>query len=523
MPRPASAQRLLLTAPSPDVFGPGPPAPFVAQTQSLDFDGTTETLKSVEQATLGIADIWTIAMWVRPRVQPIGSGRSMLRIASAGNAQSISISTRGSGAVPANDGIQLILTDSANIVRQSVAWGTPLAGPENCWRLIVVQWGGFGSTRACYVDGVNLGAGSNFTNAAIVLSDGFDRSVSFSEFNATTGVRWDGVGASIAFYPGVLGAAEIVAMYNLGDIAFDLLTDQGNYVSSSILAHWWEIGKKVAPDLAVDSVTTGSPFNLTDAAVGISDADRVVDVPQAPQTLSLNWNGDTSSTDALRNLTDQTLGIANLWSVGFWYEPDAAINRTLLQFRAGATANDSIFIDHRTPNDLLRVITRDSTGLISERQYINQFGGTWTHVLVVWTGATLNTYVDGVGPVAPNSQVNNMVAMIDRARAIGVGNSSFADTLAINGRMSQVQAWRVDVSGARTEIVAGGDPNCLDLNVEFGAYTFQGDLAHWWRPGHEASPNLGKDFALAGFTPTIDIEANVVGLNDADRVADVPT
>lgn len=521
MPRPASAQRLLLTAPSPDVFGPGPPAPFVAQTQSLDFT-PVETLKSASQVGIGIGDVFTIAMWIRPRTQPLALARTLLRLLSSTTGQSVSISTSGPGASPGPNGVQFLIVNPGFAIRQNVRWGGVFAGPENCWRHVVVQWGGFGSTRLAYVDGVSQGAGSNLTNLSVVVVDD-TRTVAFSEFFASTGPEWDGVCASIAMWPTILGAPEILEMFNGGDIAFDLLTDFGNYVSASTLVHWHEVGKKVAPDLAVDSVTTGSPFNLTDAAVGISDADRVVDVPQLPQTLSLNWNGDTSSTDALRNLTDQTLGIANLWSVGFWYEPDAAINRTLLQFRAAATANDSIFIDHRTPNDLLRVITRDSTGLISERQYINQFGGTWTHVLVVWTGATLNTYVDGVGPVAPNSQVNNMVAMIDRARAIGVGNSSFADTLAINGRMSQVQAWRVDVSGARTEIVAGGDPNCLDLNVEFGAYTFQGDLAHWWRPGHEASPNLGKDFALAGFTPTIDIEANVVGLNDADRVADVPT
>ncbi len=49
------------------------------------------------------------------------------------------------------------------------------------------------------------------------------------------------------------------------------------------------------------------------------------------------------------------------------------------------------------------------------------------------------------------------------------------------------------------------------------------DLAHWWRAGHEASPNLGKDYAVAGFTPTIDVEVNAVGIDDTDRVADVPT
>ena len=298
MPRPASAQRLLLLGTSPNVFGNGA-VPFEAQAQSLDFDGSTETLKSALQSSIQIADNFSILMWVRPRSQPIGSGRSLLRIAGP-TGQAINISTRASGAVPANDGIQLNMSDTGGILRQSVAWGTPLAGPENCWRLIVIQWAGFGSTRACYVDAVNLGAGSNFTNSALVLVDG-SRTVAFSEFNATTGPQWDGVAASIALISDVAGidAAAIAEIYNSGDINFDLLTDQGNYSGAAFLEHWWEIGKKAAPDLASDSVSAAA-FNLTDGATAISDADRVVDVPQAPQSMSIDFDGNF---EALRNET----------------------------------------------------------------------------------------------------------------------------------------------------------------------------------------------------------------------------
>ena len=527
MPHPAlTAHKLTVggLGTSPDLFAPSG-APFVAQAQSLDFDGTTETLKSLEQSTLGFADVFTIAMWVRPRSQPIGSGRSMLRIASAGNAQSISISTRGSGAVPANDGIQLILTDSANIVRQNVAWGTPLAGPENCWRLIVVQWGGFGSTRACYVDAVNLGAGSNFTNAAIVLSDGFDRSVSFSEFNATTGVRWDGVGAAIAIYPGVLGAAEVTAIYNGGDINFDLLTDQGSYVSASTLAHWWELGKKVAPDLAADSVTSGG-FNLTDAATGISDADRVVDVPEAPQSMSINFDGNL---EALRNSTSQAIGIANTGALGIGFKPETtADTQSIFALRPPSGAGDDILVQLNATNDRVRVFWFDTGGVgpNGDASWNSTFvDNTWTFLLFFWNGFLLQFFQDGVSQGAPDVGVNNpALTMADSNRIIGVGNGQTAgDNSAVDGPISQVALWRVDVTGAATELYAGGDPNCLNLNVEFDGYTFEGDLAHWWRPGHEGSPNLGKDFALAGFTPTIDIEANAQGIDDSDRVADVPT
>jgi hypothetical protein len=73
------------------------------------------------------------------------------------------------------------------------------------------------------------------------------------------------------------------------------------------------------------------------------------------------------------------------------------------------------------------------------------------------------------------------------------------------------------------ETYNGGNGSAFDLNTDSGNYAQSGDLAHWWRLGHEADPNLGKDYAEAGFTPTIDIGDNKVGLDDNDRVADVPT
>ena len=524
MPRPASAQRLLLTGTSPNVFGPGP-TPFVAQAQSLDFDGSSETLKSGTQSSIQIADNFTIAMWIRPRSQPIGSGRSLLRIAGP-TGQAINISTRASGAVPANDGIQLIMSDTGGIIRQNVAWGTPLAGPENCWRFVVVQWAGFGSTRACYVDAVNLGAGSNFTNSALVLVDG-SRTVAFSEFNATTGPQFDGPCAYIALFSDVAGldAAAIAEIYNGGDIDFDLLTDQGNYGSAAFLEHWWELGKKAAPDLAADSVSAAA-FNLTDAATGISDADRVVDVPQAPQSMSIDFDGNL---EALRNSTSQAIGIANTWALGIWFQPDTtADTQSIVAIRPSSGAGDDILVQLNATNDRVRVFWFDTGGVgpNGDASWNNTFvDNTWTFLLFFWNGFLLQFFQDGVSQGAPDVGVNNpALTMADSNRIIGVGNGQTAgDNSAVDGPISQVALWRVDVTGAATELYAGGDPNCLDLNVEFDSYTFQGDLAHWWRCGHEASPNLGKDFALAGFTPTIDIETNAQGIDDSDRLADVPT
>ncbi len=88
--------------------------------------------------------------------------------------------------------------------------------------------------------------------------------------------RLAGRGASLAIWDTFLGVLEVPAIYNAGDIGFNLQEDSGNYGSSASLKHWFQIGKKVSPDIGEDSV--GS-FDLITNATNVDDADRVADAP----------------------------------------------------------------------------------------------------------------------------------------------------------------------------------------------------------------------------------------------------
>ena len=254
------------------------------------------------------------------------------------------------------------------------------------------------------------------------------------------------------------------------------------------------------------------------------------------QTMSLNFPTE-GSTDALRNTTEQALGIANAWSLGVWFNttiPEVASPFVFVTAGSGpAVNNDRINLYHDSGgSNRLRFDWGDQSGLPIEITAFNNYytgrNGLWTHILAVWTGSILLMFKNGVSVGAPDVGVNNpAITMVDSIRAIGLGNLSTPGNSSVVGNIAQCQLWRVDVTALATNGVGAflqSSPSAINLNVDSPGddYLFASDLAHWWRPGHEADPNIGRDYAEAGFTPTIDLGVNAVGITDGDRQANVP-
>ena len=114
----------------------------------------------------------------------------------------------------------------------------------------------------------------------------------------------------------------------------------------------------------------------------------------------------------------------------------------------------------------------------------------------------------------------------DATRNYTSGNGfSPSDFNAWNGLYSQATWWRCPVGDEAAALYNAGNPNGLNLNVDFSGYTFASDIAHWWRLGHDPL-DLSFDSAerLGGnFTPTMRILGLGVGLDASDVVTDVPS
>lgn len=242
------------------------------------------------------------------------------------------------------------------------------------------------------------------------------------------------------------------------------------------------------------------------------------------QTMSLDFDGVS---EALKNTTKQAIGIADTWSIGIWLKATTVVGQRIL-FEFGDFPADENRIVMIQSGGQMQVFWANAAGTLQSTMVFFTFlsAGPWTHIFLSWNAAgtgPLTVFKNGIGPVAPDSTAFSNVVQADTPlRAVAIGNAT-TPNVSWSGPIAQVSVWRTVQDAAIADLYNAGNPNSLDLNSGFGSYAGAGDLAHWYRLGHEPSPNLGKDYALAGFTPTIDIEVNAVGITDADRVADVPT
>lgn len=235
------------------------------------------------------------------------------------------------------------------------------------------------------------------------------------------------------------------------------------------------------------------------------------------QSFSIDFDG---LAEALGNSTDQAIGLANVFTVV-----------TVIKIE-GFTDTGAIFdIDRAASPDNRITMSYGSSGEINAliqtqfNRYDFPLSGdldAWIMLSLTWDGVNFLVFRNGVVVAPTVGTTTPAITMTDVNRKVGLGNNNPPLTLqALDGKMLWTGAWRTDLAAAaQLEIFA--NLSGIDLNVDGGNYASSADLAHWWRCGAEPSPNLGKDFATAGFTPTIDVEVNAVGITDADRVADVP-
>ncbi len=246
---------------------------FQAQTFSLDYSGF-EFMQQSGASLIGIANTWTLVGWFKIVDVTTSSGTLFFIEPPAGSVNKITVFHRHAGPTGPR-GLQLFIADSGGVTLQNVSWQNRLNA--GVWHHIVIQWDGTLPGRKFFLDGVDQGA-IDFSsgNSPGTLTD-TTRQVSIAQ--ASTGVgNLAGRSAYLAAYNSILSPAEITALYNLGSINFNLGADSGAYASSGNLAHWWETGKQVSPNLGADA-GLATPIDIEAGATGIDDTDRVADVP----------------------------------------------------------------------------------------------------------------------------------------------------------------------------------------------------------------------------------------------------
>ena len=114
-------------------------------------------------------------------------------------------------------------------------------------------------------------------------------------------------------------------------------------------------------------------------------------------------------------------------------------------------------------------------------------------------------YQDGVAQVANKITDNNPPALADGGDRV-IRHSGTSAATAVQATMLSSAFWSTVLTPSEvTAIYNGNGGGAFDLNFDQGNYASSGTLEHWWRFGHQVSPNLFIDYADAGsYTQTLD-------------------
>ncbi len=257
---------------------------------SLQFDGKNEYLENALRQVQGVANLWTITIWMKP-LETLSlfdsEGRQLFR----------------------PDGKTLLHIKGKSHHNEILVWGDRIENSVTEEFIVVENWDNTGRririTRfnmaqlrkewrnfSCAWDGSNLIAWDNGieltdisetlsgTGGSFIMEDptssGRFRSVRIAA--AYSGLATNLDGPRIITYSGLLGPVgmwgEVVDAPELREIAsgtfgFDLTTDSGTYSSSADLKHWWRLGAEAGDlgkdyaiantiDVGVDATVTGT-------------------------------------------------------------------------------------------------------------------------------------------------------------------------------------------------------------------------------------------------------------------------
>lgn len=241
----------------------------IPQTQSCDFDGNTEALRTQTVGTLlGVANTWTVGLWVNGRA-PTGTDVLFSTLLAAGGDQDKIIVARDE----TDDRLSL------DIETHQLLWNNYFV--DDVWVYVVVVWDG--SEVFAYKNGVDFGdPDSGLKSPSIGMGDSNPRFIGVgASAEAPSSIAWNGLLSQCQLWRVALTSAEILELYASGNPnSQNLNSNFGNYVSAADLARWWRPGvdpQSMWRDFAAQGFAL--PVSLFFDVVDIDENDAVSDVP----------------------------------------------------------------------------------------------------------------------------------------------------------------------------------------------------------------------------------------------------
>ena len=221
---------------------------FFSQTTSIEFNGVDESMENSTEVDIGIANTWSLMMWMRRRGDAVGlnNANHVLRLVNAGGTNLISVQSRGDFA---NDPIRILTRAPSTSTIKDFRFNVSLF-PFDTWNQLILTWDG--TTLTTYNNG-SVVVPSTKTSDFSGTMTATDRSVLIG--NVIGGSQpLSGFIHSIALWDADITSA-VTEIYNSG-VASTFNLSKASF--SGNLQHWWRLGQ-VSTDLGKDS-GIGSPL-----------------------------------------------------------------------------------------------------------------------------------------------------------------------------------------------------------------------------------------------------------------------
>lgn len=265
---------------------------------ALQFDGKNEYLENAFTQSIGIANLWTITIWIKPYETPSvfdvngiplfrPDGKALLHIKGLTHKNEILI---WGDRIKDSTSEEFIMVENWNTDGSRVRITRfNMAQKRKEWRLFSCAWDG--SNLIAWDNGFKIsdfsetvsGAGS-FIMEDPTTQSGHPRSLRIGV--AYTGIAasldgprvtsWSGLIGPVGVWNTVLGDFELGAITS-GTFAYDLASNSGTYTSSANLRHWWRLGADSA-DIGNDYSPVGEKINIGVNAT-VTGTNIVVDSP----------------------------------------------------------------------------------------------------------------------------------------------------------------------------------------------------------------------------------------------------
>lgn len=225
------------------------------------------------------------------------------------------------------------------------------------------------------------------------------------------------------------------------------------------------------------------------------------------------------SLEEMTNSTNNTIGIANLWSISIWFksaDPGASI-ASLFTLKNTGNANDQIFLGTDSADDDYIISLRDSGGTRFKVYHYTSSLINWNHFVHTWDGTDLRTWNNGVEVILsgfPAKEVDDPGTMSTTTRRVSFCGDLASLSTKGNFIVHSAALW--DVALTQAEITALYNNG---IGHRFHVPSVQPSaLKHWWLLGTPG--NIGFDNVASG---SIDVNTNSVNVTEADdQIADVP-